>query len=140
MTCRKTVILAAVFTAFCSSSSLYAQSLADQWREGLKGARLTAYSGSVISSNSSLTVIDFCGDGRYSYYKEGSWSVPGSAGGASNNRITGQWDIQESGYRVSLTYVTDQGQRGAFPVYLQNNGRVNIGGVAYVVKQGGSGC
>ena len=68
----------------------HAQSLVDQWKIGLSGARLTAYSGSVISSNSTLTVIDFCRNGRYSYYKEGSWSVSGTAGGASTNAIRGQ--------------------------------------------------
>ena len=57
-----------------------AQSLVQQWKQGLSGSRLTSYSGSVINSNSTLTVINFCRNGCYSYYKEGSWSVPGQAG------------------------------------------------------------
>lgn len=117
-----------------------AQDYSQQWRQGLAGARLTAYDGSVISSNSTLTVIDFCSGGRYRYYREGSWSVPGQAGGASNGTITGSWDIEQRGGQMLLTYVTDQGQQGYFPIYLQNDNRVNIGGVAYAAEQGASGC
>ena len=117
-----------------------AQSLVQQWRQGLSGSRLTSYSGSVISPNSSLTIINFCSNGRYSYYREGSWTVPGQAGGASNNRITGRWDIQQQGNRSFLVYQTDDGQSGSFPIYLQNNGRVNIGGASYAVQQRGAGC
>ena len=117
-----------------------AQSLVQQWKQGLSGSKLTSYSGSVINSNSTLTVINFCRNGRYSYYKEGSWSVPGQAGGASNNTIYGRWDVQQQGYQMLLVYITDYGQSGAFPLYLQNNGRVNIGGADYAVQQGGAGC
>ena len=131
-----TVILVLV----CFPVLSFANSLVDQWRKGLSGARLTAYSGSVISSNSSLTVVDICQNGRYSYYKEGSWSASGTAGGSSSNRIHGRWDLKQSGARILITYITDAGQRGSFPIYLQNNGRVNIGGVAYAVQQNGSGC
>ena len=127
-----------IVLALCNGA--YAGPLADQWRQGLVGARLTSYSGSAVSSNSTLTVIDFCRNGRYQYYKEGSWSVPGAAGGASNNTISGQWSVQQQGYQVYLVYRTDNGQQGYFPMYLQNNGRVNIGGAAYAVQQGGSGC
>ena len=117
-----------------------AQSLVQQWKQGLSGTRLTSYSGSAISSNSTLTVINFCRNGRYSYYKEGSWSVPGTAGGASNSNISGHWDIQQNGNQVFLVYVTDQGERGGFPIYLQYNGRVNIGGTAFAAQQGGASC
>ncbi len=117
-----------------------AQSFVQQWKQGLGGSKLTSYSGSVINSNSTLTVIDFCSNGRYSYYKEGSWSVPGQAGGASNSRITGNWDIHQQGNRFALTYTTDRRQSGFYPIYLQNNGRVNIGGTDFAVQQGASGC
>ncbi|MDJ0591751.1 MAG: hypothetical protein QNJ72_17430 [Pleurocapsa sp. MO_226.B13] len=117
-----------------------AQSLVQQWKQGLSGSKLTNYSGSIINSNSTLTVISFCRNGRYSYYKEGSWSVPGQAGGASNSQITGRWDVQQQGNQVALIYVTDNGQSGVFPMYLQNNGRVNIGGTEFAVQQGGAGC
>lgn len=133
-----TVMFSVLLAAIPTVAS--AQSLVQQWRQGLRGSRLTSYSGSVISSNSSLTVINFCSNGRYSYYREGSWSVPGQAGGASNNRITGRWDIQQQGPRTLLVYQTDYGQSGSFPIYLQNNGRVNIGGAAYAVQRGGAGC
>ena len=39
-----------------------------------------------------------------------------------------------------MTYRTDRGQSGSFPLTLQRNGRVNIGGMAFAVKQGGAGC
>jgi hypothetical protein len=117
-----------------------AETLVQKWKQGLSRAKLTSFSGSVVSSNSTLTVVSFCGDGRYSYYKEGSWSVPGTAGGASNNTITGRWDIQQNGSQVMLIYAADNGQQGSFPIYLQNNGRVNIGGTAFAIQQGGAGC
>lgn len=114
--------------------------LVQQWQQGLAGSKLTAFAGSRISSNSTLTVIDFCRNGRYHYYKEGSWSVPGVAGGASNNRISGRWSIQQHSANIVLVYATDAGQQGMFPVYLQQNGRVNLGGTAFAVQQGGAGC
>lgn len=129
-----------VLATLLLGAPLAAQDYTQQWRDGLAGARLTAYDGSVISSNSTLTVIDFCRDGRYRYYREGSWSVPGQAGGASNGTITGRWDVEARGGQMLLTYVTDQGQQGYFPIYLQNNNRVNIGGVAYAAEPGASGC
>lgn len=135
---------ASIFTSgiimLLASTSAFADAILDKWKQGLSGARLTAYKGSAISSNSSLTVLNLCRNGRYSYYREGSWSVPGTAGGASSNRVTGRWDVQRKGNQVLLVYVTDQGQEGAFPMYLQNNGRVNIGGLAYAVQAGGAGC
>ncbi len=122
------------------SPKAIAQSLEQQWKQGLSGSRLTSYSGSLITSNSTLTVVNFCRNGRYTYYREGSWSVPGQAGGASNSRITGRWTVQEQGNQVGLVYITDNGDRGYFPMYLQNNGRVNIGGTSFAVEQGRAGC
>ena len=125
-------------------SSLGAQaaapSILDQWHQGLSGAKLTAYDGSVTRNNSTLTVIRFCHDGRYHYSKEGGWYVPGTAAGASKNHISGQWNVQQQGFQTLLVYQTDGGEQGAFPIYLQNNGRVNIGGTAYAVEKGNAGC
>ncbi|MFC3153352.1 hypothetical protein ACFOEK_20090 [Litoribrevibacter euphylliae] len=129
-----------VVLLFFASFLANANSIVDQWKSGLAGSRLTSYSGSAISSNSTLTIINFCRNGRYSYYKEGSWSVPGTAGGASNNTVTGIWDVQSLNSITYLTYKTDRGEQGAFPIYLQANGRVNIGGAAYAVERGKSGC
>ncbi len=117
-----------------------AESIVQQWKQGLSGAKLTSYSGSISSSNSTLTTISFCRNGSYSYYKDGSWSVSGIAGGASNSTITGRWDIQKNHNLIMLVYMTDHGEQGAFPIYLQSNGRVNIGGTAFAVQQGGAGC
>jgi hypothetical protein len=117
-----------------------ADPIVDQWKQGLSGARLTAYSGSVISNNSTLTQVNFCSNGRYTYYKEGSWSAPGAAGGASSNRIQGRWDFRRQDGQVVLVYLTDQGESGVFVIYLQNDGRVNIGGTAFTVQQGAAGC
>lgn len=136
----KRLTIAIVLGFLLASASAGAKTLVQQWKQGLSGALLTSYSGSVISSNSSLTVIKFCRNGRYSYYKEGSWTIPGTADGASNNTITGRWDIQQKGNQVVLTYVTDDKQRGSFPIYLQSNGRVNIGGTQFAVQQGGARC
>lgn len=130
------VILSLVWFANYASANTFV----NQWKQGLSGSKLTAYSGSAISSNSTLTVLRFCRNYRYSYSKEGSWHSPGVAGGASNNTITGSWNIQQNGNQYFLTYLTDQGQRGAFLIYLENSGRVNIGGASYAVQKGGAGC
>lgn len=132
------IVLASVLLLISLPS--LAENYVEQWQQGLSGAKLTAYSGSVISSNSTLSMVSFCRDGRYSYYKEGSWSVPGMAGGASNNTVTGRWEVLQSGVNVMLKYVTDAGEEGMFPLYLQNNGRINIGGTAFAVQQGVAGC
>ena len=140
MACRnrlRTFIAAGLLLIPLSS---VAEDYVEQWKQGLSGSKLTAYSGSVISSNSTLTTISFCRDGRYLYYKEGSWSVPGMANGASNNTISGRWQLVQSGNNIMLKYVSDAGEQGMFPVYLQNNGRVNIGGTEFAVQQGGAGC
>ncbi|MGF1529447.1 MAG: hypothetical protein ACFCBW_22090 [Candidatus Competibacterales bacterium] len=124
----------------------FAQSLVDQWRAGLAGSQLTAYQGSPVRDHSTLTVIKFCRGGRYHYYREGSWMAPGRpgepsvGGGASQGRISGTWDVAQQGWTVFLVYQTDDGRQGSFPMYLQHNGRVNIGGLAYAVVQGGAGC
>lgn len=136
---RRTRVALLTALAFLSVSAA-ASSLVEQWRNGLSGAKLTSYSGSVISSNSTLTVVDFCANGRYRYYKEGSWSVPGQAGGASNGTITGRWEIIQMGAQTLLKYQTDRGESGTFPIYLQNNGRVNIGGTAFGVERGKARC
>ena len=135
----KLTILATLI--FCSTSS-HANYVVNQWKQGLSGSKLTSLGGgSVINSNSTLTVIRFCRNGRYSYYKEGSWTVPGTAGGASNNTITGRWDIQSSGgNQVMLTYMTDYNDQGAFYIYLERNNKVNIGGTSFTIEQGAAGC
>lgn len=133
---------AAVLAAMCGLVGIkaYGQSVEQQWRDGLSGARLASYSGSNITTNSTLTIIEFCRGGRYRYYKEGSWSVPGQAGGASQRVITGHWQIKQYGVSTLLVYQTDDGQKGTFPISLQNNGKVNIGGAAYAVERGGANC
>jgi hypothetical protein len=123
-----------------AATSAAAKDYVELWKQGLSGSKLTAFSGSVTSSNSTLTTVSFCHDGRYSYYREGSWSVPGMAGGASNSTITGRWQVLQIGNNIMLKYITDLGETGVFPVYLQNNGRVNIGGTEFAVQQGGAGC
>lgn len=135
--------------------------LVQKWKDGLSGARLSSYQGSAISNSSSLTIIEFCRNGRYSYHRDASWSTPRGPdryrynpdtqtseykpdpdlrAGGSNNKITGRWDVRPQFGGVALFYVTDQGDEGSFPMYLQNNGRVNIGGLDYAVEQGAAGC
>ena len=60
--------------------------------------------------------------------------MPGTAGGGSNSNVTGRWDIQKRGNNAILVYVTDKSKQGSFQIYLQNNGRVNIGGDAFAVQ------
>ncbi len=137
-------LLAILVLGVAAPGALAAQAGGDdvvtRWQDGLEGVRLTAYSGSAISSNSTLTVLDLCTDGRYRYSQEGSWSVPGQAGGASTNQVTGRWEVGRVNGAVVLLYRSDQGEEGAFPVYLQNDGRVNVGGAAYSAEQGAARC
>lgn len=139
MDLTKTMIVTAMGMLLFAPSSR-AASLVQQWKSGLSGASLTSYSGSAISSNSTLTVINFCRNGRFTYSREGSWSVPGTAGGASNATMTGGWDVKEVNGQIMLQYHNDNGDQGYYPIFLQNDGRVNIGGAAYSVQQGGAGC
>ena len=118
----------------------HANSPLDEWKSGLSGALLTAYSGSVISSNSSLTTLRLCRDGRFQLDREGSWNAGGAAMGANQSRITGRWNVIESAGRIVVTYTTDTGDQGGYPVWLQNDGKVNLGGVAYAAQRGGAGC
>ncbi|MEO1331183.1 MAG: hypothetical protein AAFW46_16155 [Pseudomonadota bacterium] len=140
MRAARSVLAIALGLLALGATPAAAQNLAQQWKARLAGSRLTAYQGSVVSNNSALTVIRFCRNGRYDYYREGSWSAPGVAGGANQGRISGVWDVRTQGPSAFLVYRTDQGQQGYFPMYLQNNGRVNIGGLAYAVEQGAAGC
>ncbi|MGD1911814.1 MAG: hypothetical protein ACFB2X_13415 [Rivularia sp. (in: cyanobacteria)] len=142
---KKTVIkhitAAFVFSLLLgSNSSASAGSLLQQWKQGLSGSKLASYVGSVHTRTSSLTEIDFCRNGRYTYNKNAGWDAYGAAAGASNNRITGSWDVQQRGNQFFLVYATDGGEKGNFPIYLQNNGRVNIGGTAFAVQRGGARC
>ena len=66
--------------------------------------------------------------------------MPGQAGGASRGVVTGRWGVESAGGGIVVTYETDEGERGAYPVYLQANGRVNLGGVAYATERGAAGC
>ncbi|MFK7897940.1 MAG: hypothetical protein AB8G23_19055 [Myxococcota bacterium] len=123
-----------------TSRTVKAGSLVDEWETGLRGALLTSYSGSIISSNSSLTTLRLCRSGRFRLEREGSWSAGDAAMGASQSVLTGTWDVVAQGLSIVVTYVTDSGQSGGYPVYLQNNGRVNLGGTSYAAQRGGAGC
>ncbi len=117
-----------------------ANPILEQWKEGLSGALLTAYSGSVVSSHSSLTTLRLCRSGRFRLDRDASWNAGGAAMGASQGLITGTWSVEARGPAIVVTYVTDAGDRGAYPVHLQNDGRVNLGGVSYAAQRGGAGC
>lgn len=130
------IVLIAVATPFAS----LAQSLTEQWHQGLSGALLTSIKSSVISNNSSLKTIRLCRDGRYSYNIDAGWQIKNSMGNASNNSITGRWNVRQVGAQMYLIYATDDGRQGSFPLYLQNNGRVNIGGTAFAAQAGGAQC
>ena len=117
-----------------------ADSVLEEWRAGLSGALLASYSGSVISSNSTLTLLRLCRSGRYQIEQEGSWSAEGRAAGAHQTRLSGRYSVQSQDGVIMLDYVTDAGEHGSYPVYLQANGKVNIGGAAYAAERGGAGC
>ena len=144
MNTLKKIRLVTVLTCFVMMPAVIASdsnsSYLQKWKEGLTGSRLTAYTGSVISLNSSLTVINLCHNGLYNYSKEGSWSVRGQATGSNKSRLTGRWSIKQQGAQFYLVYAVQGGESGQFPIYLQNNGRVNIGGVGYVVEKGRAVC
>ncbi len=123
-----------------ATKAVSAGSLVEEWETGLRGALLTSYSGSVISSNSSLTTLRLCRSGRFRLEREASWSADGAAAGASQSVVTGTWDVVAQGLSIIVTYVTDSGESGGYPVYLQNDGRVNLGGVSYAAQRGGAGC
>ncbi|MCR9095742.1 MAG: hypothetical protein NXI30_16090 [bacterium] len=136
----RAVPLAAFVALTLAPLPVLAESPLAQWKAGLSGALLTAYSGSVISSNSSLTTLRLCRNGRFQLDREGSWNAGGAAMGANQSRITGRWDVIESGGQIIVTYTTDAGDQGGYPVWLRNDGKVDLGGVAYAAQRGGAGC
>ena len=135
-----TLLLTSLLSFNAYATSLTSDPLVKKWETGLAGAKLTYYDGSVISSNSTLTVINFCKNGRYSYYKEGGWFVPGAATGTSYTTIYGQWNILQANGQVLLSYLTDQGKKGTFTLFLQKNGKVNVGGQAYAIQANSANC
>ncbi len=132
--------LSALLIALAAPSA-GAGEILDAWKDGLRGARLTAFSGSVMRSNSSLTVLTLCRSGRFRLETDASWSAPGGAAmGASVGVVTGTWNVESRAGAIFVTYRTDAGESGAYPTYLQPNGRVNIGGTAYAAERGAAGC
>jgi len=129
-----------LFLVLGISSFTYADSIVEQWKNELTGSRLTAYTGSASSSNNVLKVINFCSDGRYNDNKKGKWNSSSVAGAVSSAKIEGKWDVREMNTITFLTYESDDGQQGAFPIYLLPSGRVDIGGASYTVDKGKSGC
>jgi hypothetical protein len=140
MTIQRTVVIIAALLAQQGSLAFAKGSLLDQWRQGLTGAYMTAYKGSVLGNSSSLTELWLCKSGRFVRRTDAGFYLPGQASGASKGRITGRYDFKKVGGQVHLVYRTDRGQTGSFPLVLQRNGRVNIGGAAFAVQQGGAGC
>ena len=134
------LLLCLSFGLVLATKVVWAGSLVEEWETGLRGALLTSYSGSVISSNSSLTTLRLCRSGRFRLEREASWSADGAAAGASQRVVSGIWDVMAQGLAIVVTYVTDSGDSGGYPVYLQNDGRVNLGGVSYAAQRGGAGC
>lgn len=139
MTTTRTVILSFLL-ALNTSAAVAKDSHLEQWRKGLTGAYMTAYKGSVLGNSSSLTELWLCRNGRFVRKTDAGFYLPGQASGASKGRITGRYGFKTIRGQTHLTYRTDQGQTGSFPLVLQRNGRVNIGGAAFAVKQGGAGC
>ena len=112
-----------------------------QWKQDLGGSQLAhSWSSDHFPGNSTLKVLNLCHNGRYSFYKEGSLYFPGQYWDPYNNRITGRWDIQKQGNQIMLVFATDKGEKGAVPIYLEDDGRVNIDRTSFAVKRGGAEC
>lgn len=140
MTAIRTVIALVGLMVLHPTDSAARDNHLAQWKKGLTGAYMTAYKGSVLGNSSSLTEIWLCRNGRFVRKIDAGFYLPGQASGASKGRITGRYGFKSIRGQVHLTYKTDRGQTGSFPLVLQRNGRVNVGGVAYAVQQGGAGC
>ncbi|MEZ5652892.1 MAG: hypothetical protein R3E87_20335 [Burkholderiaceae bacterium] len=140
MTAIRTGLPLIIALVLSSQAAQAAPNYLQLWQQGLTGAYLTAYQGSVVGNSSSLTELRLCGNGRFIRQTDAGYYVPGQASGASKGRITGNYGFKAIGTQIHITYRTDQGQSGSFPLTLQHNGRVNIGGLAFAVQQGGAGC
>ena len=113
-----------------------------QWKQHLSGSQLVYYWSSRGGFGSTLTEINFCRNGRYNSYNDGSFygSPSNSADFVFDGRESGRWNIQRQGNKIILIYASDIGKKRAVPVELEDNGRINIGGTFFAVKRKGARC
>ena len=113
-----------------------------QWKQHLSDSQLVYYWSSRGGFGSTLTEINFCRNGRYNSYNDGSFygSPSNSPDFVFDGRESGRWNIQKQGNQIILIYASDIGKKRAVPIELEDNGRINIGGTSFAVKRKGARC
>ncbi|SHG29422.1 hypothetical protein [Flagellimonas flava] len=110
----------------------------------IAGSQLVYYQRSSLvldDTASSLTYVNFCGDGTFNVSKEASYSVEGRYGGnahgASNGAYVGTWKVEQIQGTPSLIVNFANGQYNSYPInmgYL-NAGRWRIGNTQYAIQR-----
>ncbi|MEM9647201.1 MAG: hypothetical protein AAF969_01890 [Bacteroidota bacterium] len=110
----------------------------------IAGSQLVYYQRSSLvldDTASSLTYVNFCGDGTFNVSTEASYSVEGRYGGnahgASNGSYVGTWRVEQVQGAPSLTVNFANGQYNTYPInmgYL-NAGRWRIGNTQYAIQR-----
>ena len=113
-----------------------------QWKQRLSGSQLVHYWSSSIGYGSTLTEINFCRNGRYNSYNDGSFygSPSNSPDFVFDGRENGRWNIQRQDNQIILIYASDTGEKRAAPIELEDNGRIKIGKTSFAVDRKGARC
>ncbi len=75
------ILLSTTLAIALTSKAVSAGSVVDEWESRLRGALLTSYSSSVISSKSRLATLRLCRSGRFRLEREPSWTAGDAAVG-----------------------------------------------------------
>ncbi len=130
--------LALVLLLVSSATPAFADSVVEQWMQGLGGTRLTLDSPARPARIE--PVVHFCPDGRYRSERRDLRPVTAAASGVEPGGASGRWWIERSGSRVLLRLVSDTGEQDRLAVFRQDDGRVNVAGVAYAPEFHAAGC
>jgi hypothetical protein len=135
-------------------SGLQAQNNLEKLKEYINGGQLVIYSkSSYLSDNtaSSITYVDFCSDGRYRYYYDGSYTVKGAKNKSNRNNRSygagvaeseGQWtiiDYQDVFYLEITDYLN---KKTYYPINIANltQGSWKQGNISYAFAQNQARC
>ena len=136
------------------SLSAPGQNELEQLNNYISGGQLVIYSRSSYVSDdnaSAITYIDFCPDGRYTYYYEGSYTVKGTpntsnrnhrANGAKTAKNQGRWSVLKHEAEFYLEIIDYKNEKTYYPINwaLITNGRWKQGNVTYAFDPNKGNC
>ena len=114
----------------------------------IAGSQLVFYTRTAYlndSKASSITYVNFCGDGRFNLNYDGSFSVEGDYGnaqGASNGSNYGTWQVDLFQGNPIVTLFFADGTKSVNPVNKANlqAGRWRVGNTQYAIQRNKAVC